>query len=345
QTFTVSSGAWTEVAGNVFRRVVAAKKGAITYQMDFKIEGGVVSGSWTSSVRATPCAVFGGRNTWGKSRPASAYEGYYTALLPPGTATTHPAGAFGNTPRGYGFITFTVASAGTVRYSGRLADGTTLSGTSALLEDGALCWIPVYKALYARTGSFGALLAVQRGVSPAANTVSLAKAGWIYNGKRTALHADAFRMRGMDAADTGGWYDKRQNLAGHYLGKYGFTAANPGIPYVDASGTFALSAALVPDKLAIVANGAAGLVKLDANEARATLSASRATGLASGKFNLVYDLPGKPAKNVSVPWRGVLTPSAACGLGGAGYYLLPDKTLQKPFNAHKFSFPVEIQGL
>ena len=352
QTFTLRSRVWDKMEGGVFTLSAPIRKNNAAYRLVLRIDGTALSGEWVSPFKAAPYAISGARNIWNRANnPAAEFEGYYTLILPPNPANVAhaAAGSLGYVPAGCGFLAFTIAPAGTVRYSGRLADGTRLSGSSALVEDPSLGWlVPVYKSLYSRTGAFGVLLPVQTGATPSANTVSLARGGWLNNGRQNLKFADAFWMRQIEAPAVGGWYDKRQNLADYYGAVAGFTVPNPGVAWVFLGGSHALDATLLPDRLAIVPSGTRGGVKLGANGAKATLNANRSTGLATGKFNIVYNftnsVTGKASvKTISNPWRGILTPCAASVRAGAGYYLLPDPALESPFNTLKKSFPVIIE--
>ena len=68
------------------------------------------------------------RWTW-NSRTNPAPSGRYTVLIPGGDSTDQPQGA------GYGFVNIT--SAGTVSFTGKLSDGTTVSSATYLAKDGS----------------------------------------------------------------------------------------------------------------------------------------------------------------------------------------------------------------
>ena len=78
---------------------------------------------------------FGGSDLLGTrvaATPEEGFAGYYTALLQVSEATPEDD-EVGNTPEGAGYLTFTVNATGTVSYGGKLADGTSFSGSSKLM--------------------------------------------------------------------------------------------------------------------------------------------------------------------------------------------------------------------
>jgi len=82
------------------------------------------------------------RNPWSKTSPATAFATPYALRLDGGTG----AGA----PEGFGFCTFTVASAGTVRLAGKLPDGSALIGSTFVGAGGE---VMVFQLLYGKKGS------------------------------------------------------------------------------------------------------------------------------------------------------------------------------------------------
>jgi len=92
--------------------------------------------------------------------PASAYAGTYTMVIP-APASSDNSGAFvtsgvmavpaaGNGPSGAGFGTVKVDPAGNVQWSGVLPDGTKVSQSTTISEQGI--W-PLYASLYGGSGS------------------------------------------------------------------------------------------------------------------------------------------------------------------------------------------------
>ncbi|MGO9246187.1 MAG: PKD domain-containing protein [Verrucomicrobiia bacterium] len=98
-----------------------------------QITGTVSDGTFTSVLLADR-AVFSRKNP-------CPWAGKYTVVFGP------PAGSDTNLPSGSGNATFTVAASGAARMSGVLADGTKISVTAPVSEQGA--W-PLYEALYSK---------------------------------------------------------------------------------------------------------------------------------------------------------------------------------------------------
>jgi hypothetical protein len=97
-----------------------------------EVRGRLTDGSWDSSVRALRVSA----------SKTNRFAGPYTVLLTAAPPTL-------NSPPGDGVATLSVAAAGTVKLTGTLADGTTVSYGTGLTEDGD--W-PVYISLYRGQG-------------------------------------------------------------------------------------------------------------------------------------------------------------------------------------------------
>ena len=333
-----ASGAWAlATPAGVFGFGKTITQNGKQYVVGVFVDGETVSGQFSTAEDYT---VSGTRNIWSRANPATECAGYYTLLLPPNADdTVVPAGAVTNIPSGYGYLTFTVrANNGATRYSGKLADGTSLSGSSTLqlMAGFPAHLVPVYRPLYSRTGHFGAALLIMD------NAVHIAQANWLNRGRKAFLDEDAFWMLNMDAENVGGLYNKTQELSGYY--QYGFTAANPGLGFQNRNGIFELDPELLPEQLTFTA-GASGGFKLGANPLKATLTATRSSGLVRGRFPVTFTNATGKVKTISNSFNGVLTPYDTSELGGAGYYLMPDNTLPAPFKTLKFSFPIFIEEL
>ena len=235
----------------------------------------------------------------------SVYEGYYTAALAPEGVS--PADGV---PAGNGYLTFTVAKAGTVKVAGSLADGTSVSfstigqPTGDTLADPAACTlvVPVYAGSSAYAFGGEVKIAFQAGgehpvVLPSEKLV------WEKNAAKTTSHdGTAFAI---SVAPTGGWYDKLVNLQNYYLGrKFAVSAAETGddLPAEAlANANYSFSMLSSPNDLEVSFNGnamavaAQKLVKnkttgltdfgTSVNPWNTTVKFTRATGLVSGTFN------------------------------------------------------------
>ena len=104
-----------------------------------EITGTVTEGTTISTVTAS-LSTFNS-----KTNPASQYAGIYTIVLPPNTNDT--GSAF---PQGDGYGTLNVGTSGKLRFSATLGDGTRISQTATISDNGS--W-PVYIPLYLKQGT------------------------------------------------------------------------------------------------------------------------------------------------------------------------------------------------
>jgi hypothetical protein len=103
-----------------------------------RITGTLSDATLTSDVMADPLAF----NS--KTNPATAFQGYYTVLLPPNSDDTGPG-----FPQGNGYGTLKVDAGGNIKFSGTLGDGTPISQKAVVSKDGT--W-PVFIPLYGKQG-------------------------------------------------------------------------------------------------------------------------------------------------------------------------------------------------
>jgi hypothetical protein len=214
---------------------------------------------------------------------ADAFAGAYTAVL--GCSGAVATGGLDNVPEGYGYLTWTVAKkTGAVKYAGKLADGTSVSGSAKLIAGTGVGTVlfPLCKALYSKRGEAAAR------VTLGPNGVVAVDGGrWVYPGKSAKLPDDGFEA---ELAGIGAAYVKAGALA----------------PFDGA----ALSAGGA-EPLALLGVSKNKLVP-SANTNGVTFSVTAASGVFSGTFK-----DGKASR----AFKGVLVPPAATG---AGYWLWPD---------------------
>ncbi|MDZ4287031.1 MAG: Ig-like domain-containing protein [Prosthecobacter sp.] len=126
----------------VIRRTNAASL-AVTFSIDSA--SGEMTGSVTDGALATPLAMAAWRNPWvATTNPATAYEGAYTAAL------ELPSICQGQSeyPQGNGFSSLKLTAAGLATWTGKLADGTTVTASTTLGPDGQ---VPLHIPLYTPT--------------------------------------------------------------------------------------------------------------------------------------------------------------------------------------------------
>jgi hypothetical protein len=115
---------------------------------------GALSGSISDGLTPNPVNV----NAWRQKAPVAGFVGIYTAVLALDQALvgTDPnstaSGSAENMsyPQGSGYLTMTVGTTGSVDWSGRLADGTAISGSSSIGPQGD---VPFYQILYTPTAA------------------------------------------------------------------------------------------------------------------------------------------------------------------------------------------------
>ncbi len=130
-----------------------------------RITGTVSDGTTTSAVTAnlSPFNI--------KTNPAPQYAGNYTIVLPPNPGDTGPS-----FPQGNGYGSLKVDAGGKIRLSATLGDGTRISQTATVSENGM--W-PVYIPLYVKQGSIEGFVTFTNivGVSDLGGTLTWFKPG------------------------------------------------------------------------------------------------------------------------------------------------------------------------
>ncbi len=250
----------------------------------YRLQGSTSRDGWKDKVLAPE------RAEW-----LTALEGYYTTVIAVDNGNS-------STP-GVGYVTLTVDKRGKVKASGKLADGTGISISSALmLVDGVPSVMLAASPSAYKGGEFSLELAFE---SNTALICTPLQAQWCsYAVNATANGGFSYsNANGLEVA--GGYYSKLDSLYNAYFGELDEVV-------VSANGLTADTA------LSFNASGS-NFNKLDrgANPQSLTLSASPKTGLFSGSFK-----EGTATRRV----YGVLTPWLLTdeGLAGAGFYLVPE---------------------
>ncbi len=345
-TWTISAPSWTKSSSDVFSATIKTDKGQILnlesstrhdedltwmsvnfYSTDAQ---GNVNGEYFAS---------GVRNQFANSKDESygaaralisAYTGYYTLdLLPEGIISYEGMGGIYNVPDGGGYLTATIDAKGSAKFSGKLADGTAVSGSStvfAFRQGTYTClYIPVSILLYGSKGGIWNAGDFCIGSDGNGRIGAGGRFAWLYPGKvpagKTPATEDRFHI---DILSEGGLYNKAANLADYYAGR-----------------TFSTDSCSV----VLEADGKGGikLPKGVDNPGAVTLTLNKTTGLFSGKLN-IYNLDDPTAKPISVSHQGVLLQYER--IRGRGFYLIPETWKSddaKPVSyAIKRSYPVGI---
>lgn len=235
----------------------------------------------------------------------SSFAGYYTvALVPEGISA---ADGF---PVGNGYLTLTVSEAASVKVTGVLADGMSVSFSTVGevlgedIDETGECTlnIPVYagNANYALAGVLRiGYESSQDGALPVVLPTS--SLTWVKNAAATtSLSAEGFDI---SLVPTGGWYDKVVNLQAYYMDR-GFAisaAEGEDMPAAALANGYSFSTLSTPNDLEVVLAGngmtvaARSLVKnkttglydfgSSVNPWNTTVKLNRATGIVTGSFN------------------------------------------------------------
>ncbi|HOM59700.1 MAG TPA: hypothetical protein PK770_07545, partial [Kiritimatiellia bacterium] len=253
------------------------------------------------------------------------FAGYYTTVLDV-KGVSHTVSPVDNEPKGAGYLTLTVNSRASVKYSGLLADGSKVSGSSTLqVYDGAdlpslgiqggvagrkYACFALHVPLYRKRGIVTGLVFIDAGVSAGLgdNRVYVTGSDWQYPGKTTSWTSDRFTadFDGGGISLIGAFYVKGQSLANLYGGMRLY-ADGESVANVLASGT---------------------TIKAD-TRLNPSLKATPRTGLMNGKVK-------HPETGVAASFKGVLVPPLEIG---AGFYLVKDRS---PGIQIQRSYAVEI---
>ena len=287
------------------------------------------------------------------------YTGYYTVALPPGVVSD--AGAAGNVPLGSGYLAVTVKDGGVVTLTGKLADGTVLSGAATLIvkevgTDDECAFVPLFIPLYSAKGVFSGILQLvpSANASPTDNVASPVEhfvQAWSYPGKSpTASPSQTEDRFALTFGMVGGYYNSVSDLRAYYSNAW-IMAQAPGVSntYVNAKYTTTVDvvhgalpevrlafdpktgvASLPVGKLPVYSTASKSYVYAPTNPAVATFAVTKTTGIFAGKFNVYYEYYDQTLAlkltTVSVSHEGVLTPVRADAEtpSGQGFYLVPD---------------------
>ena len=283
-------------------------------RLDVTLSADTVFGTLSGGQLAETLNIAGARNTFADKKETASQEqlqdvkGLYNVAL----VSRDPG------PQVLGYLSLTVANRGAVKVAGKLADGTSVSGSAKLMEglndDGWLC-IALHKPLYAKKGYLGGLL----WLNPEDQVIRVDTANgwfmdWISEDPRKSSFAYAVdvcggRWEGQAAAVTSfsaavpdDLPPAVDNLAGGWISE----AFPWEIPVTVSGARLALPKATPPKKVEGVFDYSGE------NPSAAKLSFAARTGLFKGAFKLYYD--GETAggsvqhKSVNVSYIGVYAP-------------------------------------
>lgn len=240
------------------------------------------------------------------------FAGYYTVALAP-----EAVAAADGVPTGNGYLTLTVAESGSVKVTGALADGTSVSfSTIGQIVDesetgGAVALnVPIYigkSTTYALAGVVQIAYPADADENAVPVAQPAAKLFWVKTkSSTTSRNGSGFTI---SLAPTGGWYDKVVNLQRYYInGEFSIQAAETGddLPAAALAKGFKFATESTPQNQAVrfvgntmaidarklVKNNTLGLYDFvdgvttkSVNPWNVTLKFTRATGLVTGTFS------------------------------------------------------------
>lgn len=253
---------------------------------------------------------------------ARLYQGLYNVGLDIGGADVDSP----LVPQGTGYMTFTVAAAGTLTIAGKTADGESLTGGAFV---GPLGEILIFQNLYT-TKPKGSILG-SLDIDPLVidnftdNTVAGAATQLRRQPNPLLLTHRTYRAGFfIDLAARGGIYRTPKSMGTLLLGipKAQEKQVNSGLSFAGITTTTAL-----PPNINVIAGETAVTVPLDGGNVgkKTKLTVNGTTGVFNGTLSLTDNNPNPPPTTVtrSGTFNGVILPENG-GWVGYGFYLLPD---------------------
>jgi hypothetical protein len=277
-----------------------------------------------SSTRLVTASFPGLINTPGAT--AASGKGLYTVAFP--AAVQSPSKSASEYPQGDGFATLTLSNTGAVTVRGTLADGTTLTGTSALVA-GNHC--PIYGQLVtpgaAASVKGGVLLGtlVFDGTQPDTDVVGsdllwfrpavTELSGTTTTAMATQRYTDGWPA-GISLDAVGALYEKNTHVQAAL--QLGMTEADGNGKLVFDGGRLSGSVTVTAFNVAPGATiGTSTVAKIPATNATFTLSFVQRTGTMSGTFTPNWANPAV----AKTAFKGILIQKGPVYKGGYGYFL------------------------
>lgn len=261
---------------------------------------------------------------WSESNPATDYVGYYTASLSSAMATGAMA------PSGYSYMTLLVRSSaartGKVTYAGKLADGTSYSGSTVLqpfTNEQAQIIIFAKKSKYVLAGLLSLdanAVATYKTYPSALSACGGVEPYWTFDSGYPETSYDVT----LDIC--GGYYNSADSLEDYYnlyegAGPMGLMAEGADPESVAYGSAEALSFVALA-----VSDSSLRIARETVNPAKARLSLAKATGLFRGSYRIPFVNASTETRTVTAEYAGVLLPgwTGDCGCGD-GEVELPEK--------------------
>lgn len=280
-------------SANISRRAPLA---SLTISLEIHLMTGELTGN-IENASSDMAALSATRSQWSSTIKATAYAGKYTAAALPESMA--------GIPQGSSFMTLSVSTSGTGTWAGKMADGSTLTGSTVIGSDGQAS---LYAPMKLGPASVQGWTIIDSGSGHLDGSVS-----WLKHPEAATSKTRSYKngILAHNLTVLGGRYASPASLV-TLLG-LGTTANNASLQFVDGG----LSDGFSQDLTISTSNG----IKLPSaalNPNAVNLSLSATTGLFSGSFTL----PGATRSTTcKAAMLGVLVPRLGQGLG---FFLLPE---------------------
>lgn len=200
-------GVWESLPGpNLTSSIsIARGKGVMPWvlELDLDAETGEVTGKVCEDGIGL-AGVEAWQSDWNvKSSPAEAFKGVYAVgLQPPGVANAADSEIL--IPEGVGYATLNVSPAGVVNWTGKLADGSTLTRSLRIGREGQ---IPLHSLLYSGTGSLQGWATIRPDLTALSESEVDGEMSWVKNVQvksSSTVYREGFPLHALTV--TGGAY-------------------------------------------------------------------------------------------------------------------------------------------
>ena len=260
---------------------------------------------------------------WGKNKYyATAWKGYYTLTLP--VAEIISEGCEGLAPTGNGYLTLKMNTssawnAGKVTWAGMLANGTTLSGSAVLTENGSVACLPVFKKM--SKDVFSSIVQINK--NALADKTKNRRA--VFNAEGFSTFWDHTESATKDACYSlklgvyGGIFDKDEKMDS-CCKEFELTNVlwlKPSVDEYLSSDKYGVPGEVKPVQFKVEGQKMSLVTKSSENPQKITLSFAKSTGVVSGSFKIPYTKPDGKSTTVSATYKGVVLTGwgEGCGCG------------------------------
>ncbi|MCL2104747.1 MAG: Ig domain-containing protein, partial [Kiritimatiellaeota bacterium] len=328
-TQSISIPAWDSLSNGVLRATAVSAKGVpLAIGLDTTAEFGTwqltgVFGGIPALAQRSPLKVKADPDFAIAQEALAAYMGYYTIGIRGDTVLEQ--GPSGTIPEGLGYLSTTVGTKPTLKFAGRLADGTAISGAYPIAFGEESAFVSYFTPLYKTEGYHSGLLEID----PLLTVTGEGR--WTYPGAsptaKAPLTADRFTLSLLLSG--GPYTPTAATLEAYSQGGPLLMFGAPEAGYTYTKGTYSVTAGPLglPSELSLIGDKKGLLILPPDNPALATFKVTPSTGVFKGKLTVYYEYPDEGGvlrlKGVSARYQGILTPLGDFG-AGAGYYLLDD---------------------